>query len=217
VQDLSFLAAPVVIWNQQNDTVQIISVNFVTTQDLGGVSNINIVPLADVNQSTYEIYNSFNWLVLSGNLTYSNGQWSSAPMSMAWKGNGNFYAIVQMTDIANGTTLVSPQAPFTRANQTEEIIEIVGISVIVGVVVIAIIMIYVKKRGNKDLTRKEKKKDKEIKVHEVSKEEIKKAKAGKAPAPKKEAKPSEQKGVTKKSDEFIFEVPKWEDEDNSNE
>ncbi len=212
-----FTGGPVASWDQTLDMVTIASVPFLTSQDINliGIETDNIVHTQNVTVATCEIYNDLGVAVAQGSLTYNpaSNQWIGAGISMAWKGTGNFYAVAEFT-LTNGTTVTSPAGPkFQRANQLEDIITWIAIIGGIGAGVILVVLIYLKKHGSEDITRKEKKKEeKEIKVLEISDDEIKKAKRGKTPEPKVDAK-EESKGVTKKSGDLIFEVPKWEEGD----
>ena len=213
-----FTGGPIATWEKDTDMVFIQSVPFFTSQEINEVGpEDNIVPATGVVTGNYKIYREGGILVAEGTLIYKEDskKWVSPGIPMAWKGSGNFYAIASFT-LSNGTEVTSPQStPFIRVNEMENIITIVGIAGGIGGAFLLAVAIYMKRRGSKDIGRKvkEKKEKKEIKVLEISKEEIKKAMTGKVPAPPSEKPKEEPKGVTKKSEDLIFEVPKWEEED----
>ncbi len=212
-----FTGGPVATWEQDTDTVFISSTPFFTSEEINTPgTDDNIVPPDNVTSAKYEIHREGGAIAVEGTLTYNPTakKWVVAGISMAWKGSGNFYAVAVFI-LKNGTILTSPNgAAFTRANDVENILTILGIAGGIGAAFLIVVAIYMKKRGSKDLGRKtkEKKKEKEIKVLDISKDEIKKAKQGKPTAHVEEPK-EETKGVTKKSGDLIFEVPKWEEDD----
>ena len=201
-----FTGGPVASWDQPTDTVIVTAVPFITSE---GVDTV--VPKANVSAEWFVVYPvNGSSIVAQGNLSFNGGQWGGNSSTMAWH-NGVFYTVAFFT-VNNGTTLVSPAGnTFTRSDLTENIIIYVGA---IGIaILIAIIVIVIIRRRGSGVKPIEKPKEKEIKVLKVGEGEIKKAKKSKASSLKPEKKEPEKKGVTKKSDEFIFEVPKWEDED----
>ncbi len=215
-----FAGIPSIIYTTDTDTLVILSVPFYTSQDLDGdtFNNDDLVPQAKIFSTATDrqwvMYDAGGNAIAQGDLSFSGGNWISNDVNVKWK-NGNF-TIGARFKLTNGTTLETPaanRAPFTRNNATEWYIILVSILAGAAAAIFISIAIYNKRHASRDLQKKDKKKDKkEIKVLEISKEEIKKAKAGKAPPPKEEVK-EETKGVTKKSGDLIFEVPKWEEGD----
>jgi hypothetical protein len=209
----SWTAGPSAYWDNVTDTVDVLSVPFVNATNIASASYDINVPTYNVTGAWFDVIPVGGGApVAQGNLTFSGSAWVGTSSSMAWKW-GNYTTQVYIVT-ANGTIITSPLGDtFVRSNLTEVyIVYIAGIS---GAVVIAIvILLVIRKRSG--IKAKEKAVKKEIKVLKVDKSDIKKAKKA-PPKPPAEKKAPEKKGVTKKSDELIFEVPKWEDEDSNNE
>ncbi len=212
-----FIGVPNANYDSVRDEVVIQSVPFYTTQDLNidGNNANDLVPEAFITKKEWVLYNLDGGEVANGNLEYITilSNWGTS-VPMAWK-NGNFTIGARFT-LTNGTTVETGSAnrkPINRNNATEWYIIVFSIIGGAAAALFIFVGIHNKHNASRDIgKKKEKKEKKEIKVLEISKEEIKKAKAGKAPPPTEEVK-EEPKGVTKKSGDLIFEVPKWEEGD----
>ncbi len=193
----------------------ITSVPFCTTQDVDGDGLQNdLVPEWLITSHKYIIYDAGGAAVRTEDLDFKSGNWMKELIPVKWM-NGNFTVGAKFV-VTNGTTFETTPAergPFTRNNATEWYIILISIIGGAAAAIFISIAYFNKRNASRDLgKKKEKKEKKEIKVLEISKEEIKKAKGGKVPPPKEEGK-EEAKGVTKKSGDLIFEVPKWEEGD----
>ncbi len=203
-------------YSSETDVVTITSVPFYTSQDIDGdgENDDDLVPQTAITTPQYVIYDALGAPIRTGELTLTEGNWIAINIPVKWM-NGNFTVGARFT-LTNTTVLETGPANrslFTRNNASEWYIILVSVIGGAAAAIFITIAFYNKRNASRDLGKKKDKKDKkEIKVLEISKDEIKKAKAGKAPPPKEEVK-EEAKGVTKKSGDLIFEVPKWEEGD----
>ncbi|MFO8019276.1 MAG: hypothetical protein R6U96_11615 [Promethearchaeia archaeon] len=150
--------------------------------------------------------------ILSGDLEWDGDKqvWKKEGIDPAWTGNGKFHVTVefQTEDMQESIeTAISdePRETYERENILEIIIQasiIIGIILLVGALIIGF---YLKKQ-NTSLKRKSKKSEKPVKIKKINKKKIKDVK-------KTKEKKEKEKGKTEETEDLIFSVPKWEDEE----
>ena len=161
----------------------------------------------------YHIYkNEEGDEVLTGDLDWNDDEqvWEKLGIKLGGTGNGKFFVTVEFKtesmDKGISTSIKDDEKyTYQRSNILEIIIQS---SIIIGIVfgIAAIVVGIYLKRQKTSVTRKTKKSEKHVKIKKIDRKKVKESKKPKTRQKKK-------KGKTEESEDLIFSVPKWDNED----